>query len=49
MQELECHAQFTASGENLFREMWKVREEFRASLTDPEPCYYKRVGKDYVV
>lgn len=49
MTELERFAAFTPAGISLFEGMRAAMAEFRAGLPEPDPCYYKRVGKDYVV
>lgn len=49
MAELERCAQFTRAGESLFQGMRNAMTAFRATLPEPDPRCYQRVGKDYVV
>jgi HEXXH motif-containing protein len=49
MTELERFASFTPEGAALFKGMRAAQRDFRTSLPEPDPQYYKRVGKDYVV
>lgn len=47
--ELEKHARFTRSGAAFFDGMRAALAQFRSTLPVPDPRFYKRVGKDYVV
>lgn len=49
MASLDDHAEWTPSGAELFSAMRTAREVFKSTLPDPDPRFYKRVGKDYVV
>lgn len=49
MDSLEAYAQWTETGAALFAGMRTAREVFKSTLPDPDPKFYKRVGKDYVV
>lgn len=49
LTEIERFADFTPSGSRLFRGMLEAREDFAGSLPEPDPRYYRRIGKDYIV